>query len=300
MADTHYEVTTPLGSRLSLPDSFDKSSLYTALQKFNADASQETMFVQVDNPSVSYFVHHAAMVAGLLPSPPISEAFSLSAHDALAKVTRINPAVKNTTVLSLCTNNNKGINNSNNNNGAFSSSSIVFHTYPTLIGLSKGHENELAALRDVIASFAAEEEMKEAFSQLNPYPSATLPSAPSSSSSSASAPVARSLSSSPTIASLGGSVSTVVPAGAKLDLPPSSAPLRYAARVIARDFGLVGLSEGVGAGRHAVVWRTPERNYLDSKLRAFANSSSSTNQDEALQLPPMGRSIPPILSIFLL
>jgi solute carrier family 25 phosphate transporter 23/24/25/41 len=68
----------------------------------------------------------------------------------------------------------------------------------------------------------------------------------------------------------------------KLELPPSASEFRYAARLLARDYALVGISEGLGSGRHVVVWKTPDRKSIDEQLRKFLESDQ-----ERLDFPPM-------------
>ncbi len=81
------------------------------------------------------------------------------------------------------------------------------------------------------------------------------------------------------------------------ELSAQPAELRYTARLLARDFGLVGISEGLGSNRHTVLWKTADRQQIDARLRAFAagivptNVSSSECNENMLQLPPMSGSL---------
>lgn len=73
----------------------------------------------------------------------------------------------------------------------------------------------------------------------------------------------------------------------RVELAPQPAELRYAARLLARDYGLVGISEGLGASRHTVLWKTADRQQIDARLRAFASGVSTGSSTDMLQLPPL-------------
>ena len=57
----------------------------------------------------------------------------------------------------------------------------------------------------------------------------------------------------------------------KLSLPPMPAEMRYTVRLLARDYGLVALSESLGVARHPVVWRSPDRQRILARLQAFVS-----------------------------
>jgi len=70
----------------------------------------------------------------------------------------------------------------------------------------------------------------------------------------------------------------------QLELPPMPAELRYVSRLLARDYGLVGISEGLGSQRHCILWKTQDRQQIDEKLRRFATSAAPNDK---LEFPPM-------------
>ncbi len=103
----------------------------------------------------------------------------------------------------------------------------------------KGRENDVRGLRRTIAAFA------------------------NTSAAAASAAAAKSSAKDPSTASQ------------TLSLPPMPAELRNTVRLLAREHGLVALSEGLGVARHPVIWRSPDRAEILSRLQAFVSAPTA-------------------------
>lgn len=296
MANAHYELTTPLGSRVRLPEEVDKPAFYHALSLYLANPSQtKPLIVHVNDPSVSYFVHHAAMTAGLLPTPATPDAFD--SNSTSLTLLQLDPKTEifNLTVPSkISLNNMNPYTTSTSSSASLSDDVAPIHlTYPRFIALHKGHEQELNTLRTKIMEFARAHNRRLMESTAPVHVPTNLTNETTHSVTSGSQTSEQSPPTIPTTAAQ--------PAVPRCDLPPAPAPLRYAARVFARDCGIVGQSEGIGTTRRTVLWADVDKQSIDARLRAFANSEAKETKNgdpEALVFPPMCRLISAITISF--